>query len=85
MRAQFWNPLLGAVVDQHEAETLAVSLCPFEVVEERPRVVPAQIDARSLGRPRPREIAVEVGDPFAVDDVAVGVDRVVEVAPFSVT
>src|SRR3954452_12531155 len=35
------DPLLGLVVDAHDAEALVVPVLPLEVVEQRPRVVAA--------------------------------------------
>src|SRR4029079_17612637 len=50
-RAPLQHAPLGGVVDVHEAEALRVSMLPLEVVEERPRVVAANVRA-TVDRPR---------------------------------
>src|SRR3954452_8231854 len=66
------------VVDVHDPEALAVALLPLEVVEQRPGVVAAYVDALGDGARQRVEVAAQVLEPLRVLDAAVH-DRAVVV------
>src|SRR3954454_3504311 len=51
-RGPLRDPRLGCIVDPHDPEALVVAVLPLEVVQQRPRVVAADVHA---GRRRPRQ------------------------------
>ena len=53
LRAVFRQPLERVVVDAHDAEPLRVAVAPLEVVQERPDLVAAQVDAARPSRGAP--------------------------------
>src|SRR3954470_1652537 len=65
------DPLLRVVVHAHDPEALVVAVLPLEVVEQRPRVVAADVDAVGH-RPGERgQVVAQVGDPRRILDDAV--------------
>src|SRR5262249_18486700 len=60
------DPTLGHVVDVDETEALRVPLVPFIVVEERPREVATQVDARVHGTHTGRQVAAVVVEALAI-------------------
>src|SRR6478735_12056689 len=77
-RGALQRALLGGVVDAHDAEALVVAVLPFEVVQQRPRVVALDVDARA-GRGHERfQVLAQEGHPRRVLDHAVDELLVVE-------
>src|SRR3954468_21393276 len=70
-RAALGDPLLGLVVDVHDAEALAVAELPLEVGEQRPDEVAAHVDAGGDGLAERVEVGAHVGGALGIlDDVA---------------
>jgi hypothetical protein len=61
-----------------DPEALVVALFPFEVVHERPHAVAAHVDAVAHGAGDGGEMALQVGGPLGILDMAVHGGRVVE-------
>src|SRR3954451_24488180 len=59
---------LGVVVDVDDAETLVIAAAPLEVVHQRPREVPAHINAVGYRARHGVDVAVEVGDAVGIVD-----------------
>src|SRR5690606_14671284 len=78
VRAVLPGALTGGVVDVDEAEALGVAVGPFEVVQQRPREVPADVGARLDGPFHGGDVVAQVRDAPLVADAAVAVHRVVE-------
>src|SRR5690348_7384915 len=70
-RARLWRPLLGRIIDVHDAEALRVAEAPFVVVEERPGVVSAQIDTLTERGVRGAEVRFIVADAKGILDATV--------------
>src|SRR3954452_25276383 len=70
-RAALRHPLERLVVDVDDPEALSVALLPLEVVEQRPRVVAAYVDARGRGARQRVEMRAQVLEPLRVLDAAV--------------
>src|SRR3954454_17201367 len=80
-RGPLRDPLQRLVVHAHDPEALLVAVLPLEVVEQRPRVVAAHVDA-VLDRPPERDqVIAQEGDPRRVLHDAVDQPLVVERRP----
>src|SRR5204862_5018432 len=79
-RAALRDPTLGRIVDVDDPEPLVISPFPLEVVEQRPDVIAANVDAM-LARPLDRcDVLTEVFEPPLVLDDPV-VEPVLESGP----
>src|SRR6266542_4446573 len=66
------GPPLRPVVDVHDAETLGIAISPFEVVQQRPDEVAANVHALAQRLVRRRQMRAQVRDPLRVVHGAVG-------------
>src|ERR1039458_7853419 len=76
--ARLGDARTARVVDPDEAESLRESVPPFEVVEQRPDDVAANVDTGGDRIEDGAEMTLEVGDALRVAHLAVGGDIVVE-------
>ena len=60
-----------------DAEAPAVALRPFEIVEQRPDEIAAQLDARRKRALRRHEMIAKIGGPFGIMNQAVTANNVV--------
>src|SRR3954471_11688485 len=77
-RAPLRDAPLGLVVDVDDSEPLRVAVLPFEVVEQRPDVVAAHVDALRTRTLHRVDVTAEVRDAFGVVDDRIAVEAVVE-------
>src|SRR5215813_2768398 len=70
-RALLRDPPLGRIVDVDDPEPLVVAPLPLEVVEQRPDVVAANVDALGASLLDGRDVLAQVGDPALIVDRAV--------------
>jgi hypothetical protein len=81
---EFGEPLIRGLrlarqaceVDADNAEAPAVALRPFEIVEQRPDEIAAQIDAGGNGALRRSEVVVDIGGALGIVNRAVAGNNV---------
>src|SRR3954451_9099619 len=77
-RGALQRPLLGRIVDAHDAEALVVAVFPLEVVQQRPRVVALDVHAGRTRLHERVEVLAQERHPRRVLDHAVDELLVVE-------
>src|SRR2546428_12887534 len=78
VRALFGNTRLRPVIDIDDAEALGVAKCPFEIIQEGPDEVPPQINTLLNGSRGSPEMRIEIGNPFHVIALTLGINVIVE-------
>jgi len=72
------RPPLSGEIDVNQPEALGIAVGPFQIVQQRPGEIAAQVDAAAPGRQRRAQMVAQVALAQGVGDFPVGLGRIVE-------
>src|SRR5580704_2009664 len=77
LSAEFGRPLLRLEIHVVKAESLAIAVGPFEVVEQAPEEITLYRVAFGRGAVHVRDVIAKIHDAIGVFDVSAGIDHIV--------
>src|SRR5690606_2377863 len=78
VRALFQYPLLRFVIDVYDPESLAVAVCPFKVIQQRPNIISFDVHTGADRAVHLRQVPVKVIHAVVILDLSLAVDDVIE-------